>query len=88
VVKPPVYVDSGSRIGEGVRISGPVVIGRNCRVEDGASIENAVLWDNVNVGAGAVISRCVISSEISIGKKQRMTNCIVTPSETVPLFRT
>lgn len=87
-VTPPVYIDSGSRIGEGVRISGPVVIGRDCRVEDGASIENAVLWDDVNIGAGARISGCVISSDIEIGKNQRMENCIVTPSETVPLFRT
>lgn len=88
VVTPPVYIDSGSRIGEGVHISGPVVIGRGCCIEDGASIESAILWDKVTIGAGAGISGCVISSDINIGKKQNMTNCIVTRSETVPLFRT
>jgi len=86
-VTPPVYIDSGSRIGEGVRIAGPVVIGRGCRVEDGASIESAVLWDNVNIGAGAGISGCIVSSDIIISKEQNVTNCIVTPSVTIPLFR-
>ena len=86
VVTPPVYIDSGSRIGEKVRITGPVVIGHDCIVEDGASIESAILWDNVNIGAGVVINRCVISDDVCVDKQQNLTNCVVTPTETVPLF--
>jgi len=88
VVTTPVVIDGGSRIGRGAHINGPVVIGCGCHVEDGASIENAILWNNVRIGAGARIRQCIISSDINIGNNQDVTNCIVTPSETVPLFRT
>ncbi|MCK4863613.1 MAG: NDP-sugar synthase, partial [Dehalococcoidales bacterium] len=88
VVTAPVVIDSGSRVGRGVHIRGPVVIGRDCHLEDGASIENAVLWNNVNIGAGARLSQCIISSDINISSNQDVVNCIVTPSQTVPLFPT
>lgn len=88
VVTAPVVIDSGSRVDRGVHIRGPVVIGRDCHLEDGASIENAVLWNNVNIGAGARLSQCIISSDINISSNQDVVNCIVTPSQTVPLFPT
>lgn len=88
VMTAPVVIDSGSRVGQGVNIRGPVVIGRDCQVGDGASIENAVLWDKVNIGAGAGLRQCVVSSNISIEANQEVVNKIITPSQTVPLFRT
>ena len=87
VMAAPVMIDGGSRIGQGARIKGPVVIGRDCRLEDGASIENAVLWDNVTIGAGARLRQCVVSSNATIGGNQDVINRVVTPSQTVPLFR-
>jgi len=87
VVAAPVMIDGGSRIGQGVRIKGPVVIGRDCRLEDGASVENAVLWDNVTIGAGARLNQCIVSSNVTIGSNREVVNCVVTPSQTVPLFR-
>jgi len=87
VIEPPVMIDGGSRVGQGVNIKGPVVIGRDCRLEDGASIENAILWDNVSIGAGARLKQCVISSNTIIGGNQDVVNCVVTPSQTVPLLR-
>ena len=80
-------IDGGSRIGQGVRIKGPVVIGRDCHLEDGASIENAVLWDNVTIGAGARLNQCIVSNNVTIGSNREVVNCVVTPSQTVPLLR-
>jgi len=87
VMTAPVMVDGGSRIGQGVRIKGPVVIGRDCRLEDGASIENAILWDNVTIGAGARLNQCIVSNNVTIGSSRVVVICLVTPSQTVPLFR-
>jgi mannose-1-phosphate guanylyltransferase len=87
VITAPVIIDRGCRIGPEVRIKGPAAIGRDCLVEDGATIENAVLWDSVRVGANARLSQCIISSNTVIGARQDITDCVVTPSQTVPLSR-
>ena len=85
VMTAPVMIDGGSRIGRGVCIKGPVVIGRDCRLGDGASIESAVLWDSVSVGAGARLSQCIVSSNTAIGGNQDYTGLVITPSQTAPL---
>lgn len=87
VVTAPVIIDGGSRTGRGVRIKGPAVIGRDCRIEDGASIEDAVLWDNITIGASARLRQCIVSSNTTIGGSQDMVNCVITPAQTVPLLR-
>jgi len=75
----PVLIGSGCRIGEGVCIKGPVVMGQNCYVAGGASLEEAVLWDNVKVGGGASLKQCIVSSNARINGKERAINCIVIP---------
>ena len=80
----PVMIGSGCTIGR-VSIRGPVVIGPDCHIEEGASIENAVLWDNVRIGARARLSRSIISSYTRIEPERQVVNCAVTPSQTTPL---
>ncbi len=87
VITAPAIIDRGCRIGKDVCLKGRVSIGQNCRLADGASIENAVLWDNVRVGAKARVDRCIISSDTVIGDEQDITNCVITPSQTVPLSK-
>jgi mannose-1-phosphate guanylyltransferase len=84
-IKAPCVIGSGCRIGRNVNIKGPVVIGRNCVLEDGVCIEDAVLWDNVNIGAGSRLSRCIVSSNTVIGGNRSIENRVVTPSQNVPL---
>jgi NDP-sugar pyrophosphorylase family protein len=85
VITAPAIIDRGCQISKDVRLKGRVALGQNCRLADGASIEDAVLWDNVRVGANARLNRCIISSNTVIGDKQDVMNCVVTPSQTVPL---
>jgi mannose-1-phosphate guanylyltransferase len=85
IVTPPVLVDSGCRIGKGVRLTGPVVMGQNCRLDDGAVVENAILWDNVTIGADGRLLNCIVSSRAVIKTNQRVVDCIITPANTVPL---
>jgi len=85
VITSPALIDRGCRIGKDVSLKGLVALGRDCWLEEGASLENAVLWDNVHVGANARVNRCIISSNTVIGNQQHITNCVVTPSQTAPL---
>lgn len=83
----PAIIDSRCRIGRGVSIKGPVVIGPDCSLEEGARIENAVLWDHVSIGANARLSQCIIGSHTSIEPGSRVRDCAVVPSRTAPLSR-
>ena len=47
-----------------------MVIGQGCTLEDGASIANTILWDNISIGAGASITRSIVSSNAIIGGNQ------------------
>jgi mannose-1-phosphate guanylyltransferase len=87
VITAPAIIGGGCRIGENVRITGPVSIGRDCILEDGAGLENSVLWDGVRVGAGAGLKRCIVSNHVVVAGQQELTDRVVTPSQTVPLSR-
>ena len=78
-IKGPVVIASRSRIGQRVRIIGPVVIGPDCTIDDGAILEEAVLWQGVKVGAGAVLKKCVIGNDTEIQPQERVIDCIVPP---------
>ena len=86
VITAPVVIDSGCRIGRGVRITGPSAIGRDCRLEDGVTLENAVIWDRVNIGANASVNVCIISNDVVIGNNRNIVDSVVTPTRTVPLI--
>jgi len=81
----PAVIDRDCRIGKSARVHGPVIIGRDCVIEDGACLENAILWDNVRVGANARLSHCIISSHSLIDSGREVVNCVVTPAQSAPL---
>jgi mannose-1-phosphate guanylyltransferase len=87
VITPPVIIDSGCHIGLGVHIKGPAVIGRDCSLEDGVSVENVILWDDVSIGANSSLSWCIVSSNTVIDNNQNIENRVITPSQNVPLSR-
>jgi mannose-1-phosphate guanylyltransferase len=87
VITPPVLIDDGCLIGEGVHLKGPAVIGRDCRLEKGAVVENSILWDNITIGTQSKLSTCIVTSRSVIKAGQEIADCIVTPGKTVPLPR-
>jgi len=85
-VTAPAVIDSDCRIGKNVRLKGPLAIGHNCVIREGASLENSILWDNVSIGVNAGLKNCIISSHTVIGDSQNVTNSVITPSQTAPLL--
>jgi mannose-1-phosphate guanylyltransferase len=84
-VTAPVIIDGGCRIGKSVHLKGPVVIGRDCRIEEGAVVENSILWDNINIGSNARLENCIVCSRAVIKPGQEYSNCIITATTAVPL---
>jgi mannose-1-phosphate guanylyltransferase len=86
-VTAPVIIGPDSRVGRGVRIRGPVVIGPACYLEEGASLEKAVLWNNVRLGANSRLERCIVSRQTVIAPDKQIMDGVVMPSRTAPLPR-
>ncbi len=59
----PILIDRDCIIGKNVELRGPVVIGAGCYIQDGAVIENSVLWQSVTVGERARIKDCIVASD-------------------------
>jgi mannose-1-phosphate guanylyltransferase / phosphomannomutase len=74
----------GVRLGEGaeldpsVQLSGPVVIGPDCRVEAGARIgADTFLGSNVRVGEDVSIERCVVHDNVYLGPGVHLRGAVV-----------
>jgi mannose-1-phosphate guanylyltransferase len=55
VVERPVWIGSGCELGEGIRLMGPVAIGDHCRVRDGASVRESIVYPGTEVPEGAIL---------------------------------
>ena len=80
-IAPPVLIGDNCRIGPNVSINGPVVMGENSTLEEGVTVEDTVIWDNVKIGEKAGLSRCIISSNVEIKPNENVADCAVTPTE-------
>jgi len=73
-VRGPVVIGDGCVIGPQVRISGPAAIGAGCVIGEGTLIENAVLWQNVQVQRQVVLQHCVVANDCTIGDNVWITD--------------
>ncbi|HZJ85443.1 MAG TPA: NDP-sugar synthase [Syntrophomonadaceae bacterium] len=61
-------IDEGVSIDPGVRLEGNVVLGAQCRVEDGAVIKDSVIWAHTIINQNVVIEASVLGEGCSIGR--------------------
>jgi mannose-1-phosphate guanylyltransferase/phosphomannomutase len=59
-IKGTLLLGKNSRIAGGVTINGRVVIGDNCVIEEGAVLEDTVIWSDCHVEPNAKVKNCVI----------------------------
>lgn len=67
-----IFINHHTEIARDVRVRGVVSIGSRCRIEEGAVIEDAVLWRGTTVESGAVVRGCILGD-----------NCVVRAGATV-----
>src|SRR5215208_6467009 len=59
----PLMVGEGSELSAAAQVKPPCVLGRDCRIGDGAMIERSVLLDGCAVENDAVVSNSILSGE-------------------------
>ena len=74
-------------LGGNTRIQGTArltdsVVGRNCLIEDGVIMQDAVLWDNVYVKAGTKITGANLGHRVRVGQRALIESGAVIADET------
>ena len=74
ILKPPILLGSNCRVGEKVSLTGPLVIGDQSIIEDGASLEGVIKWRAAQTGAGAKVLGGIIGSGAHLRDDVQMHN--------------
>ncbi|GAB4461816.1 MAG: hypothetical protein OHK0029_27680 [Armatimonadaceae bacterium] len=55
-----IFINHHTEIGRDVKINGVVAVGSRCRIEEGAVIEDAILWRGTTIEEGAIVRGCIL----------------------------
>ena len=61
-------VHESARLGSGVKLDGMVCIGADCNLENGAIVQESVIWDQVQVRAGCSVRGCIIGDGVLVSE--------------------
>ncbi len=74
-------------LGENTQVLGAArlincVVGRNCIIEDGVELKDAILWDNVYVKKGSTIDGAALGHNVRVGQKVMVEEGAIIADET------
>jgi NDP-sugar pyrophosphorylase family protein len=72
-----VRIGARTRLGDGVRVIGPSVIGDRVVIGAGATIDNAIVWDDARIGKGARITDSIVGIEYDVAPGLSIEGTIV-----------
>lgn len=64
----PCFIDADAIVKPGARIGPYSVIGRQCHIEEGASVEGAILWANNWIGRDAQVRDAILGRNCHVGR--------------------
>jgi NDP-sugar pyrophosphorylase family protein len=83
VVAGPCFVDEGAVIKSGARIGPYSVIGRQCHLEEHATVERAIVWANSRISQEAVVRRSILGRHCHIGRSAIIDDGVVLGDKSV-----
>ena len=82
-IEGPCFIDEGATIKAGARIGPYSVIGRQCHVEEHASLEHAIVWANTRVSQEAVVRHSILGRHCHIGRNATVADGVVLGDKSV-----
>jgi mannose-1-phosphate guanylyltransferase len=73
----PLWVGARARIGDGVTIVGPSVVGNDVVVEPSARLERAIVWDAATIGAGSSLRDTIVGADYRVVPGTSLTDAVV-----------
>jgi mannose-1-phosphate guanylyltransferase len=79
----PALIGRNCRIGRRVKMTGPTVTGDNCCLEEGAVIEESIIWHDTRIGAGARVVKSIIGEGCHIEAGSVVNDAVLGDNVTV-----
>lgn len=76
-IEGPVWIGECARVGDGVTIVGPSVVGDGVVLERGARLERSILWEGATVGAGAVLRDTIVGRRYRVEPGAALDGAVV-----------
>jgi NDP-sugar pyrophosphorylase family protein len=81
----PSVVGNDVALARGAHVRPWSVVGARGRIGEGATVERAMLWEDVTVGAGAILKDCIVANHVQIGARASLAaGVVLEPGATVP----
>lgn len=61
-----VVIGKNALIGKNAKIRGPVSLGAFCRVEEGATVDNSIVWRGSAIEQNAIVRGCILGDDCTI----------------------
>jgi NDP-sugar pyrophosphorylase family protein len=82
-VHAPCFVDEGAVVRAGATIAPYSVIGRQCHIEENATIDQSILWPNTRICQEAVVRRSILGRQCHVGRSAVIDDGIVLGDKSV-----
>jgi len=73
----PLIIGKNCRVKKNVKISGATVLGNNSFVDEGAILQDCIIWDDAYIGKGVRIKNCIIGKNARVIESISMFDGIV-----------
>ncbi|HET7876601.1 MAG TPA: NDP-sugar synthase [Methylomirabilota bacterium] len=84
-IEGPCVIGAGCRLEPESRVGPGAVVGEGCVIGRGATVEGAVLWEQVEVGERALLRDCIVASGARIGARAQIgPGVVLRPDVTIP----
>ena len=79
----PCFIDEGTVIKAGARIGPYSVIGRHCHVEEGAMVQDSIVWADTRISQEAVVRRSILGRHCHVGRNASVEDGVVLGDKSV-----
>jgi mannose-1-phosphate guanylyltransferase len=83
IIEGPCFIDEGVVVKAGARIGPYTVLGRQCHVEEHATIEHSIIWANSRVSQDAIVRRSILARHCHIGRSALVEDGVVLGDKSV-----
>jgi NDP-sugar pyrophosphorylase family protein len=77
VIEGPCFLDDGVVVKAGARIGPYSVVGRQCHVEEHATVEQSIVWANTRISQEAVVRHSILGRHCHIGRNATLDHGVV-----------
>ena len=82
-VEGPCFIDAGAVVRTGARIGPYSVVGRQCWIEEHATLDRAIIWPNTRISQEAVVRGSILGRHCHVGRSALIENGVVLGDKSV-----